>query len=157
MNTTSIYTTLNGESFALSDLESDERQLISDLIIRQRAASSWSAFANDYMRQLGEFYKSRGISRKSIIELPLWKIASDLKSRMMVRAGDALPPDYRDSLGTIIRSDYPTQKAFCDATGLTEDLVSHVLARRKHLAIDTLSEALRRIGYRLAIVPIEKV
>lgn len=66
-------------------------------------------------------------------------------------------PYYRDSLGTIIRSDYPTQKAFCDATGLTEDLVSHVLARRKHLAIDTLSEALRRIGYRLAIVPIEKV
>ena len=57
----------------------------------------------------------------------------------------------------MIRTVFPTQKAFCDATGLSEDLVSHVLARRKHLAIDTLSEALRRIGYHIEIVPTEKV
>jgi hypothetical protein len=36
---------------------------------------------------------------------------------------------------------------------LAEDLISHVLARRKHLAIDTLTEALDKIGYRLEIRP----
>jgi len=43
-----------------------------------------------------------------------------------------------------------------EATGLSEDMLSHVFAGRKHLAIDTLEESLHRIGYALHIVPSAK-
>ncbi|MBO0698851.1 MAG: hypothetical protein J2P46_10685 [Zavarzinella sp.] len=152
----SLYTTLNGEVFSLADLDRGERRLVNDLIARQRSVSEWTEYANYYMRAVGDFYRPRGLTGRAVTSLPVWKIAQDLKSRLMVRAGEALPPDYRDKLGALIRSDFPTQKAFCEATGLSEDLVSHVLARRKHLAIDTLSDALKRIGYQLQIVPAEK-
>ena len=39
-------------------------------------------------------------------------------------------------------------------TGISEDLLSHVLAGRKDFAIETLANALERIGYRLQIVPV---
>lgn len=32
-------------------------------------------------------------------------------------------------------------------------MLSHVLAKRKHLAVDTLADALAKIGYMLRIVP----
>ena len=44
----------------------------------------------------------------------------------------------------------------CSGNGIAEDLLSHVLAGRKHLAIDRLTAALERIGYRLQIVPMDK-
>lgn len=152
----SLYTTLSGEAFSLADLDPDERRLLDDLIAKARSVTNWTDYANYYMPRVGDFYLARGLTRRQITALPVWKMAQDLKGRLMIRAGEALPPDYRDTLGELIRSDFPTQKAFCEATGLSEDLVSHVLARRKHLAIDTLSDALKRIGYQLQIVPAEK-
>jgi hypothetical protein len=156
MNKNSIYKTLNGGAYSLADLDPEERRLANELVAKSRSVANWAEYANYYMRAVGDFYKARGLTRQEITKLPVWKMAQDLKGRLMVRAGEAVPPDYRDSLGALIRSEFPTQKAFCEATGLSEDLVSHVLARRKHLAIDTLSDALKRIGYRLQIVPIEK-
>lgn len=153
MNKGSIYTTLTGETYSLADLDKEERRLVDELVVKARSVTNWTDYANYYMQTVGDFYKTRGRSRRDVITLPVWKIAQDLKGRLMIRAGEALPPDYRDSLGSLIRTEFPTQRAFCEATGLSEDLVSHVLAKRKHLAIDTLSDALDRIGYRLQIVP----
>jgi hypothetical protein len=45
------------------------------------------------------------------------------------------------------------RRAFCEATGLGEDMLSHVLAGRKDLSVPALTRALERIGYRLRIVP----
>ena len=42
----------------------------------------------------------------------------------------------------------------CEATGLSEDMLSHVLAGRKDLSLAKLTGALGRIGYRLRIVPL---
>jgi hypothetical protein len=61
--------------------------------------------------------------------------------------------DYRDELEHLILTRFKTRRQFCQATGLSEDMLSHVLARRKHLAIDTLNAALERIGYTLHISP----
>ena len=61
--------------------------------------------------------------------------------------------DYRDALETLISDKFKTRKRFCDATGLSETMLSHVLARRKHLSIDALTDALAKIGYRLRILP----
>jgi len=152
------YFTLRGRVIDLSLLDAEERAAVTDLIAKQRSVTEMTEYSNYYMPALSSLYLPRGLTHRQITETVVWKIAQDLDGRLMVAADMArAPDDYRDSFESVIRSDYPTQKAFCDATGLTEDLVSHVLARRKHLAIDTLSEALRRIGYRLAIVPIERV
>ncbi len=62
-------------------------------------------------------------------------------------------PDYRDELAELIDRLFATRRQFCEATGLSEDLLSHVLGRRKHLAIHTLVEALNRIGFSLRIMP----
>ena len=63
------------------------------------------------------------------------------------------PPTTATNLEQIIRERFATRRQFCEATGLSEDMLSHVLARRKHLAIDTLQDALSKIGYSLRIVP----
>ena len=76
---------------------------------------------------------------------------------MAVEAGIARVPDYRDELNELIRSRFQTRRQFCQATGLTEDMLSHVLVGRKHLAIDTLADALSRIGFSLRIVPVKSI
>jgi hypothetical protein len=149
----SVYTTMKGETFALTDLDVDERKLVDDALARYKTTTNWTVLRNWSVREVGDFYLRRGLTRRAITTQPVWKIAQDLAGRLMVRAGEALAPDYRDRLAELIRSDFPTQKAFCEATGLSEDLLSHVLSKRKHLAIDTLSDALERIGYRIQIVP----
>lgn len=78
-----------------------------------------------------------------------YRIAADLSSRLAL----ARMPDYRDELDDLIRSRFRTRRAFCQATGLTEDMLSHVLAKRKQLAIDTLATALAKVGFALKIVP----
>ena len=152
----SIYTTLDGQAFALADLDANERKLVDDLVTRERTSTTWAEFRNYYVQTVGDFYLARGLSRREVGTAAAWLIAQDLNGRLMIRLRLAVPPDYRDRLSELIRSAFPTQRAFCEATGLSEDLVSHVLSKRKHLAIDTLSGALQRIGYRLQIVPAEK-
>jgi hypothetical protein len=49
--------------------------------------------------------------------------------------------------------DFSSRRAFCEATGLSEDMLSHVLAGRKDFALDTLTEALAKIGYGLPFLP----
>jgi len=56
-------------------------------------------------------------------------------------------------LEDLVRAHFPTRRAFCEATGLSEDMLSHVLAGRKDLSLEKLTGALARIGYRLRIVP----
>ena len=46
---------------------------------------------------------------------------------------------------------FGTRRALCKATGLPEDLLSHVLAGRNDFSVATLTNGLERIGYRLAL------
>jgi hypothetical protein len=39
------------------------------------------------------------------------------------------------------------------ASGIGEDMLSHVLAGRKDLSLGALTPGLKRVGYRLRIVP----
>ena len=81
-------------------------------------------------------------------------MAADLSGRIAVAAGIARLGDYRDELEELIREKFPSRRAFCEASGLSEDMLSHVLAGRKDLSLAKLTEALGRIGYRLRIVPL---
>ena len=147
------YLDLKGRELPLGGLDAEERRLVAELERRAKSHPDWDDFENHWTAAVAAFYDARGLSRRQSRETPVYKIAQDLSSRLAVAAGLARPPDYRDELEEIIRTSFPTRREFCKATGLSEDMLSHVLAHRKHLAIDTLAHALDRIGYALRIVP----
>jgi hypothetical protein len=80
-------------------------------------------------------------------------VALDQSSRVAVAAGLARLGDYRDDLQELIQDHFPSQRAFCWASGIGEDMLSHVLAGRKDLSLGALTQGLKRVGYRLRIVP----
>ena len=78
-----------------------------------------------------------------------------MSGRLAVALGLARKPDYRSRLAEIIESRFKTRREFCEATGLSEDMLSHVLSGRKDLSIEALANALDRIGYTIRLVPSE--
>jgi hypothetical protein len=151
------YRDLRGKEIPLHNLDDDERHLVVELKARAAKQPPCNAFDNYWVKTVGDFYTRRGLGRRETTKTAPWKVAQDLSGRLAIAQGQARPPDYRDELDDLIQEHFPTRRAFCEATGLSEDMLSHVLARRKHLAIDTLNDALSRIGYTLRIEPLEVV
>ena len=150
MNT---YTDLQGTLFGVSGLAAEERELVERLEAEAAKSPEWTEFRNYWMAEVDRFYSAKGLSRRQMLDTVGYRIGEDLKSRLGIAQGEMRLGDYRSELEMLILKNFPTRKAFCDATGLSEDMLSHVLARRKHLAIDTLSEALGKIGYSIHITP----
>jgi len=150
----SIYRDLDGQDFDLTTLDADERALIDDL--RRRAAKNpdWFEFDNYWIGVVLALYDARGWSRKKTVVTPLFQIAQDLSSRIAVDQGLARMGDYRDELEILIVTRFKSRRDFCKATGLSEDMLSHVLAGRKDLSIEALTKALGKIGYGLRMVPL---
>ena len=148
------YVNLKGEFIPVADLTDAEQKFVAKLKRQAREHPDWNEFTNYWTHGVADFYKESGLTRKQIRETAVYRIAQDLGSRIAVEAGIARLPDYRDELSTLIRTRFKTRREFCQATGLSEDMLSHVLAGRKHLAIDTLAQALQRIGYSLKIMPV---
>lgn len=148
-----IYTDLRGRTISLSGLNDEERSLLDRLIGRADENPDWNEFDGFWWREVAKFYDGRGVSRAESMQSPVYQVAKDLSSRLAISAGMAREPDYRDELADLIRRRFKTRKEFCEATGLSEDMLSHVLARRKHFSIDTLQAALSKIGCTLQIAP----
>jgi hypothetical protein len=148
-----VYIDIQGREISLADLDQEERKLVSNLQARAKKYPDWNGFENYWVKTVAEFYDARGISRRDSRQTAVYKIAQDLGGRLAVAMGLARIPDYRDELEELIRTRFRTRREFCQATGLSEDMLSHVLARRKHLSVDTLEQALDRIGYVLRILP----
>ena len=148
---------LRGDVILVDRLTDAEQAFVKELKRQAKKIADWNGFWNHWTHAVAEFYKDSGLTRRQIRETGVYRIAQDLGSRLAVEAGIARVPDYRDELNALIRSQFQTRRAFCEATGLSEDMLSHVFAGRKHLAIDTLSEALSRIGFSLRIVPVKSV
>lgn len=154
MKQANVYQDLKGRKLTLDELPAGERTLISDLRSEAKKATDWSSFSNLWMSKVSEFYAERGLSRPQIRQTVGYRVGQDLDSRLAIAKGMARAPDYRDELESLIGERFQTRREFCEATGLTEDMLSHVLSKRKHLAINTLEESLRRIGYTLHIAPL---
>jgi hypothetical protein len=153
MTTTKTYLDLDGDRIDLSALDAEEQQLIARL--RRRAARQpdfWD-FDTYWMATVAAFYDARGLSRQKSRHTAAYHIGQDLRDRLGLACGLIRPNDYRDELEELIRTQYPSRRAFCQATGLSEDMLSHVLAGRKDLSLAALEQALARIGHRLRIVP----
>jgi hypothetical protein len=148
----SVYRDLDGSAICLAHLDADERKLLARIRRRARANPDWYAFDNYAYRAVGEFYDSRGVPRSVSRQSVLFRVVQDLSGRLAIAAGLARAGDYRDELEELIRTQYPTRRAFCEDTGLSEDMLSHVLAGRKDLSLTTLTRALERIGYRLCLL-----
>ena len=153
----SNYIDLHGQTIPLSDLDVDERSLVARL--RERAAEKpdWNDFDGFWWREVAKLYDGRGVSRPESLQTAVYRIAKDLSSRLAIAAGVVREPDYRDELADLIRRRFKTRREFCEASGLSEDMLSHVLARRKHLSIDALQQALSKVGCTLRIAAIEPV
>jgi hypothetical protein len=143
-----------GSRYEIVVLDKEERKLLDELEQCAGQVSDWGEYCNFYMKKVGGFYEARGLSRRQVMETPMWKIAQEILGRLQVAAGDAREDDYRDDLAMLIHTKFGSRRAFCEATGLSEDMLSHVLAGRKNFAINTLDEALRKIGYTLHIAPL---
>jgi hypothetical protein len=151
----STYLDLRGRTIDLSTLDQEELQLFRQLQADAERMDS-ATYRNHWVSQVSNLLSPRGLSKAAIVRSSLYRLTQDLGSRQQVQRGEARVPDYRDELEGIILDRFKTHRAFCEATGLSEDMLSHVLARRKHLAIDTLTEALGRVGYRLTIAPLSR-
>jgi hypothetical protein len=144
---------LDGREICLGHLDAEERKLLARIRRRARTHPDWDAFDNYAFRAVGEFYDARGVPRTVSRDGVLFRVALDLSSRLGIAAGLVRPDDYQGDLEDLIREKFATQRAFCKATGISEDMLSHVLAGRKDLSLEALTKALGRIGYRLRIVP----
>jgi hypothetical protein len=148
-----VYVDVSGQRIALDGLDPEERRLLTRLRRRARTQRGWTDFGNYWTREVAAVYEARGLPRAKSRRTPVYRVAQDLWSRLGIGAGLVRAPDYRVELEELIREKYPSRRAFCEATGLSEDMLSHVLAGRKDLSLEALTKALGRIGYRLRIVP----
>ena len=155
MFTANVYKDLRGESIDASHLDDAERELVAELIqySEQHPDPRTTNYWNFYVKRVGKFYERRGLKRQETTETVVWRIAQDINGRLMIAAGLARAGDYRGELENLIITRFKTRRAFCEVTGISEDMLSHVLARRKHLGIETLSDALAKIGYTIHITP----
>jgi len=143
--------------YGLATLAADELELICRLQTYSKSHPDWTKYSNYWMPELTKFGDSRGITRRELTETAAYRIAQDLGSRLAIAQGYARPSDYRSELETLIHTKFRTQREFCNATGLSEDMLSHVLAKRKNLSMDALTEALAQIGYTIHITPMSEM
>ncbi len=156
VNRAKQYVDLNGRQYALSELDRKETSLVKRLKGFAATNPEYTDYHNFWMPEVHRLYSARGLSRREIIETTVYRIGQDLGSRLGIRQGIMRQSDYRDELEQLILTRFRTRREFCESTGLSEDMLSHVLARRKHLAIDTLAEALAKVGYTIHIAPLSE-
>jgi hypothetical protein len=153
---TETYIDFRGNALDVSRLDIDERELLKEVqrFAEQHPDARTAEYWNFYVRRVGDFYEARGLTRQQTTKTTVWRIAQDINGRLMIDSGTARRGDYRDELELLILKNYPSRRAFCEATGLSEDMLSHVLSKRKHLGIQTLAQALAKIGYSIHIAPV---
>lgn len=152
-----VHVDLDGRAWNLTLLDAKERALIDELKRRARGNVDWFAFDHFWMNAVHAVYDARGWSRNKIIQSPVFRIAQDLSARCAVAQGHARSGDYRDDLHILINTRFKSRRDFCRATGLSEDMLSHVLAGRKDLSMEKLAKVLAKIGYGVHIVPLKPV
>ncbi len=156
MKRTNVYADLDGNEISTAHLDVEERRLVARLRRRAARKPDWNDFDNFAFSAVRDFYGAREIPRRRSKESVPFQIALDLSARLGIEQGLIRPPDYLDQLEALVLNDFHSRRAFCKATGLSDSMLSHVLAGRKHLSLEALTKALKRIGYQLRITPVPR-
>ncbi|HVC99104.1 MAG TPA: hypothetical protein VND64_35905, partial [Pirellulales bacterium] len=150
------YLDFDGIAISLEGLDAEERRLLGRLERRARTHPDWCDFDNYWMPAVVEFYHARGLSRRQTIQTSIYRIAQDLSARLGIAQRMVRAPDYLDQLEDLVLNQFPSRRAFCKASGLSEVTLDDVLAGRVDLSLRSLHKALERAGYRLRILPAER-
>jgi hypothetical protein len=150
------HTTLQGLELDLTALTAEEEAVFDQARRAYARSPEWHAFKQKWLNEVLSIYDRQKLPRREAVSKPLYRAVQDLGSRLMVQAGYAKMPSYQEQIVAIIEAKFETRREFCEATGLSEDMLSHVLKGRKDVSIATLTDSLRKIGYALAIVPLPK-
>src|ERR1019366_2939672 len=156
-----VYSDLEGAEWDLSLLDTAERRLLAEVQKKagvcerssEEALQRWCDFDNFWLPKVLAFYKVLKYTRKQTMDTAIFQIVHDLSGRLAIALGLARKADYRDRLREIIAGDFKTRREFCEKAGLSEDMLSHVLAGRKDLSMAALTQALDRIGYTIHFMP----
>jgi hypothetical protein len=151
MPQTNVYLDLDGREICLGHLDAEERKLLARIRRRARTHPDWYGFRNYWVGAVTAFYDERRVPRKALAASAVYRVAEDLWSRLGIAAGLLRPDDYRSELEALIREQFPSEQAFCKATGLSEEVLNAFLAGRGEPPLDVLNAALERIGYGLHI------
>jgi hypothetical protein len=154
--THTTHTTLQGFELDLTSLTAEEAAVFDQARRAYAESPEWHAFKQKWLNEVLSIYDRQKLPRREAISKPLYRAVQDLGSRLMVEDGYAKMPSYQEQMAAIIEAKFETRREFCKATGLSEDMLSHVLKGRKDVSIGTLTDVLRKIGYALAIVPLPK-
>jgi hypothetical protein len=153
MKRNDLYLDLEGNEISLANLDADERRLITQLRRRADGKPDWIDFDNFAFHAVMDLYNAKGTPRKEVKQSVPFQIALDLSARLGISQRMIRAPDYLDQLEDLVLNHFPSRRAFCKATGLSDSMLSHVLAGRKDLSMAALTKALARIGYQLRITP----
>ncbi len=154
--THTTHTTLQGLELDLTSLTAGEAAVFDEARREHAESPEWHVFKQKWLNKVLSIYDRQKLPRREAVSKPLYRAIQDLGSRLMVQGGYAKMPSYQEQIEAIIETKFETRREFCEATGLSEDMLSHVLRGRKDVSIGTLTESLRKIGYALAIVPLPR-
>jgi hypothetical protein len=153
MKRNDVYVDLDGNEVSLANLDPEERRLTAQLRRRADTKPDWIDFDNFAFNAVTDLCNTEGTPRKKVKQSIPFQIALDLSARLGIDQGMIRSPDYLDQLEDLVLNHFPSRRAFCKATGLSDSMLSHVLAGRKDLSLAVLTKALARIGYQLRITP----
>lgn len=148
------YRTMTGRLFDLQALSEKERGALSEVEGAYEQRPSWTDFARTWPAVL----RRRVWGRKKVpVGSPLYRVCQDMELRLGVAQGQVAPPDYRDHLADLIEEKFASRYAFCQAAGIDQGNLSHVLAGRKDFSLDVLRRVLELLDVRLDLVPTAEV
>lgn len=143
-----FHRTLTGRVVDLRGLTQEEKSALTQVQSIFAERPSWTEFARRWQAILGSASGDR-----VPVGTPLYLYCQDLEFRLGIAEGRVAPPDYRDRLADLIDERFGTRNAFCKAAGIDQGNLSHVLAGRKHLSLETLQKVLDTLRVQLELVP----
>lgn len=149
------YRTMLGEEFDLDRLPEEHRDIVERVRGVLKLSRDPDEVSNFVLAQGLRIWG--GLPFRERRRLPVRWILRDLEARRLVKLGFARVPSYRDQLEEIIEERFGSAAEFCQATGLSTSLVSHVLNGDKNVSMEALEKALVRIGFRIRLEPVAPV
>jgi hypothetical protein len=143
------YRTLRNAVYDVTALPPEQKKIYEKVKRFSDKRPHWDRFTGFWVRQMDTLQPA--LTRKEIVNTPIWKICEDMDSRIAIEQGYARRSDYLDELLDLIESKRRSPRAFCREVGLDEDYLNRVLNKRQPFSLRKLEKVLDALGYELTI------